>query len=546
MPTISETFQDYEPDILEMIAEQWGIEDDIVPNKSIKKQLSNLLNNKALFDEIIQSLPANAQSALKHILSEGGKTPAAQFMRLFGEIREMGAGPREKERPDRKPITTSENLFYKGLIALSFFNEKNGAEEYIYLPQEFMAFLKPILDPGLKTQTPSAYPVKTLTKIIYASDDILDHICSLLAALRGKIPVDEVSRVIPFPIQRFLTAFFQSQEIIDKKAAISDTNKLKVYLLDERDAAFSKACISWMEDDSFNELKLLSNLSFKGKWKNDPAKTRKNLLEIISNLRSGTWYSITDFIDWIQQMHPDFQRSRGEYDLWFIKDIGADKFVNGFENWHQVEGKLLEYFLTGPLFWLGIIDLASDDKSEFPIAFKKSKWAKNLLEKHSVNFDSLENTEYVLHTNGEILVPTNIQREIRYQIARFCDWGEKIPNYYRYKITSIAIKRAEAQNITVNQIRTLIEKYGRKPVPKNITIALDRWNKHQSQIKVKKQILIHVNSAEILDKVQNSPAKQYIIERLNPTTAIVSSDNLHRLEDALIELGFFADIWHEV
>jgi hypothetical protein len=92
----------------------------------------------------------------------------------------------------------------------------------------------------------------------------------------------------------------------------------------------------------------------------------------------------------------------------------------------------------------------------------------------------------------------------------------------------------------------LVEKFGRKPVPKNITTAIDRWNKHQSQIEVKKQILICVDSAEILDKVQKSPAKQYIIERLNPTTAIVSSDNLHRLENALSKLGYFADIWHEV
>ena len=546
MPTISETFQDYESDMLGMIAEQWGIEDDIDPKKSIKKQLTHLLNNKVLFVEIFRSLPANTQSALKHVLSDGGKTPAAQFMRLFGEIREMGAGAREKERPDRNPISTAENLFYKGLIALSFFDRKNEAEEYIYLPEEFITFLESVQDPVLKTHTPPAYPERFLTKIITASDEILNHMCSFLAAFRGKIPVDEISRAIPFPIQRFLNAYFFSKGIIGKKAVILDMNKLKVFLLAERATAFSKACISWMTDASFNELNLLSNLSFEGIWKNDPDKTRKNLIEIISKLPPGTWYSFTDFIDWMQQTHPDFQRSRGEYDLWFIKDKETDKFINGYENWRQVEGKLLEYFLTGPLFWMGIIDLASNDKSDHPTAFKKSKWAKNLIENQAVQYDFSETTECVLHTNGEILVPTNTQREIRYQIARFCVWREKLPNHYRYMLSSTAIKRAAAQNISAAQIKTLVEKYGRKPIPKNIPTAIDRWNKHQSQIQVKEQILLRVDSAEILDKVQKSPAKQYIIERLNPTTAIVSSDNLHRLEDVLVKLGFFADIWHEV
>jgi len=546
MPTILETFQDYEADMLDMIAEQWGIQDDIDLKNNIKKQICNFLKNKALFKEIVQSLPADAHSALMHIFNNGGKTQAAQFMRLYGEIREMGAGTREKERPDRNPISISENLFYKGLIALSFFSEKNEAEEFVYLPQEFNIFLKPIHKIRIKANNPPALTERNHVQIIYGSDEILDHICSLLAAYRGKVPADEVSRVIPYPIQQFLTAFFHSQKIINSKADISDLKILKEFLLGERDAVFSNICILWTKDNSFNELTLLPNLSFEGKWKNNPAKTRRNLLEIISNLDPDNWFSITGFINWMHQTHPDFQRSRGEYDLWFIRNIEADKFINGFENWYLVEGKLLEYFLTGPLFWLGIIDLASDDKSNRPIGFKKSKWADALLGMHSIKYDSIETTECAYHTNGEILVPANTQREIRYQIARFCVWGKKLANHYRYKISSTAIKRAEAQNLNENQIKTLVEKHGKKPVPKNIIVAIDRWKKHQTQVEVKDQIIIHTASAGILDQVQKSTAKQYIIERLNPTTAIISSKNLHRFEDALTKLGYFPEIGQDV
>jgi len=57
MPTISETIQEYENDILEMIAEQWGIEEDINPKKSIKQQIASLISNLDLFLEIIDTLP---------------------------------------------------------------------------------------------------------------------------------------------------------------------------------------------------------------------------------------------------------------------------------------------------------------------------------------------------------------------------------------------------------------------------------------------------------------------------------------------------------
>ena len=123
MPTISETIQDYEIDQIEMIAEQWGIEDDIDPHKNIKKQVVHILDNKDLFLEVISALPVHEQSALQFILDESGKIPAMQFTRTHGVIREMGAAVREKERPDRNPISVAEDLFYKGIIGLSFFNE---------------------------------------------------------------------------------------------------------------------------------------------------------------------------------------------------------------------------------------------------------------------------------------------------------------------------------------------------------------------------------------------------------------------------------------
>jgi hypothetical protein len=91
MPTISETIQDYEIDQIEMIAEQWGIEDDIDSHKNIKIQVVNILNNRNLFLEVICTLPAREQSALQFILCEGEKIPATQFTRAYGLIREMGA-----------------------------------------------------------------------------------------------------------------------------------------------------------------------------------------------------------------------------------------------------------------------------------------------------------------------------------------------------------------------------------------------------------------------------------------------------------------------
>ena len=546
MPTISETIQDYEIDQIEMIAEQWGIEDDIDPHKNIRKQVDNILDNRNLFLEVIYTLPGDEQSALQFILDENGKIPAAHFTRTYGVIREMGAAVREKKRPDRNPISVAENLFYKGIIGLSFFNKGDEVKEYIFLPEEFIKFMKSVRDDPSRIATPPSLSEKNVFHIISTSDELLNQICSLLAALRGGIPMNEFSRFIPLPRIHFLSALLKTQGIIDKDSSILDTNKLKDFLTSERSTVFSNICFSWMEDGLINELNLLPNIIFEGKWKNDPKKTRKNLLEIIMKLSSKKWWRISDFTDWMYRQHSDFQRSGGEYETWFIKDVANDEYLNGFENWHRVEGELLHFFLTGPLFWMGILDLAVGKEGTQPFAFRKSDWADKLLDKKPVEYSTREISKFTLRKSGAILLQKNTQRELRYQIARFCVWEKIQRKYYRYKISQTAVRRAKAQHISTSQIKMLFQKSAKKPIPRNILVALDRWDKKQSQINLGKHILIRVVSPDILDQIEKSSAKRYIRERLNGTTAVTTPDDIRRLEDALIEMGYFADISHEV
>ena len=301
-----------------------------------------------------------------------------------------------------------------------------------------------------------------------------------------------------------------------------------------------------MEDDFINELKLLPNIIFMGKWKNDPTKTRKILLEIIAKLPQNKWFRISDFIDWMYHRHPDFQRSGGEYETWFMKDATNDEYLNGFGNWHRLEGELLHYFLTGPLFWMGILDLSVVEEGAQPFAFRKSIWADILLKKKPVEYSTHEISEFTLRKNGTILLPANIQRELHYQIARFCVWEEIQRKHYRYKISPAAIRRAKTQHISIDQIKILLQKYAKKPIPRNILAALDRWDKKQSQINLEKHILLRVVSPGILDQIEKSSAKRFISERINATTAVITPNDIQRLEDALIEMGYFTDIVNEV
>ncbi|NJN79952.1 MAG: hypothetical protein HC797_05490 [Anaerolineales bacterium] len=113
----------------------------------------------------------------------------ATFTRKYGEIREMGAGKRDREHPHLKPISTSEILFYRGLLAKTFFDTDKGLQEFVYIPDDLLEIINEIgitnnlIAPKNEPFGRTATPVEKSHEI-HANDIILDDATTYLAALR--------------------------------------------------------------------------------------------------------------------------------------------------------------------------------------------------------------------------------------------------------------------------------------------------------------------------------------------------------------------------
>ncbi len=132
----------------------------------------------------------------------GGRLPWAEFARRFGEIREMGAGKRDREHPHRKPVSAAEMLFYRGFLAKAFFDTDKGAQEFAYVPDDLLEIFKVHEGTG-KHLEPLGRPATPVEKAfeIPATDHILDDATTLLAALRmgkaGYQPDPKLARPSP-------------------------------------------------------------------------------------------------------------------------------------------------------------------------------------------------------------------------------------------------------------------------------------------------------------------------------------------------------------
>jgi hypothetical protein len=104
----------------------------------------------------------------------------------------------------------------------------------------------------------------------------------------------------------------------------------------------------------------------------------------------------------------------------------------------------------------------------------------------------------------------------------------------------------EQQGLKIGQLVALINRYARKPLPQNILLGLERWEKHGQEANIGSVLVLKVKSEIILDQLMASPVNKYILSRQNPTTAEITADSLPFIKAALIDMGVFAEIKPEV
>jgi hypothetical protein len=538
MPDIQRTLQGNDLGFLKMVAGTWGI-DLVAPDvHTALPLLVNALLNRSLVLEIIEGLPGEARHALEAVQQGEGVMPWAMFTRRFGEVRAMGAARRDRERPDLKPASPAEILWYRALIGKAFLGLTAEPQEYAYIPEDLLDLIGPLSESSQSPLGRPASPGET-AHVIPASDRVLDHACTLLAALRMGMNVDALETSTWNIPARALRGLLYSAGLVDAQW-MPIPEPARAFLEAPRGQALVELSRAWMDSQSFNELRMLPGLAFEGEWRNDPATARQSILDLLTHLPEDQWWSLPAFVSGVSERQPDFQRPAGDYDSWFIRRESDGTFLRGFHTWDEVDGALVRFLITGPLHWLGIFDLAAPSAGAAPTAFRHSGWGQALWHGSPPDLPK-EVAQARASSEGLIRMPPLAPRAARYQIARFCQWETESPQEYRYRVTPGALERARAQGLRTSHLVSLLRKYASGPLPPNLLSALERWEKLGTQAHTERPILLRVSSADILAALAKTPAGRHLSETLNPTTAIIRPGGEDAVLRALAEMGYLPE-----
>lgn len=566
---------------LRIIAELWGLEFNAPDARvGIQRLLPMLLDRESLSD-VLETLPEPARAALDELLRNEGRLPWSQFERRYGELRKMGAARRDRERPYQlHSASVSEALWYRGLIGRSMTDAPNGPEEVAFVPEDLLALI-PAPPPRHNAPIGRMATAAEKAYILPATDRILDDACTLLAALRmqhtaaaggrasRKAPTQPPARIkpgqwllvnsaaAPYPLTpEALKALLAAAGLLDANGA-PQPEPARRFLEAPRCEALLILFRGWLRSPVFNDLYFVPTLAVEGDWKNDPLRARRAALDSLFTIPGAysdsrpnaerPFWSLAAFVASIRQTDPDYQRSAGEYDTWYLRDQATGEYLRGFENWDAVDGELARFMIAGPLHWLGVVDLGlpAAPAGEGPLAataFRLTAWAADLLNlKAPAGFDD-EVDRLQVGSNGRVRVPRLMKRSVRYQLTRFAACEKYAQEHYQYRLTPAALDAATKSGLRVAQLLALLRRHA-GAIPPNLVQALEGWEANGSRARLDQLLVLRVKDPELLNILRGSKLARYLGEPLGPTAAVVRSGAADKLLDGLAELGYLGEAY---
>ena len=280
----------------------------------------------------------------------------------------------------------------------------------------------------------------------------------------------------------------------------------------------------------------------KGKWPNDPLVSRDALLAVLKQWPAQDWFSLEGLVASVRERHPTFLRPGGDFDSWYLQEAASGRFLRGVKDWEMVEGALLRWAITGPLHWLGAVDLGAGEEGSRPTHFR---FRRGLGEGSSPTQDqetSREPSPTRISPDGRVLLPTGSSLTQRYQVARFAEWVGHDSSGYRYRITPRALAAAASQGLDALRVAAVLETACRRPIPAQLRRAIERWSVRGAEAALETTTILRVQQPSTLRQLRSHPSTgRFLEEILGPTVARIRSRDVEALLTAAARRGLLIE-----
>jgi hypothetical protein len=572
MRNLAATLRDLDTALLPILGARWSVDLRLLEPPAMIAALSKAMLEPERAARVWDSLDDDQRGRLQFLLGSGGKMPTTKFELLSGKIRKMGAGAIEREKPHERPTSIAEALYYRGLIAETYEQSDAGLRPVIYIPEDLAKALpfhktsySNLEDDGeiIKDVDDDDKPVvgvlNNVPNVRQADTSIVDDMTTFLAYLQlhgagieGDTLTQSDSEVLtPYLLTQsdirvaFLLGIGLSADLIEIQSgrAFPKRAEARRWLSEKRAEQLKFLAQVWRGSTIYRDLWHVQGLypessEAGGMASYNPADARQAVLHLVADIvPRQAWWSLEEFIVAVKDENADFQRS--DYDSWYIRN-DDEEYLRGFESWEAVEGALLEFYLTGPMHWLGLTDLGDD-------AARLTAYGRAFISGSAWPTPNEQEEKVVVQQDGTLIASRKVPRIDRFQAARFTTWGAVSNDKYVYKLDNAGVQQAAKQGIEPSHIASFITRsLDNATMPPTIARLLEKSGvrpQATQSVTLEEVIVLRTTAPETMEFILETPAlRRYMGARLGPMAATVRAGEWEALRDALAERGIAAEI----
>lgn len=555
MRTLAKVLYDFDDVHLRAIAWLRGVEVGGVSRQELADQLTEALLQPDSIHQALRGMTPEERKALADLQHAGGILRAHVFLHRYGPIRRFGPGKLEREKPWLAPAGPAEMLWYRGFIGRGFAQMGEDMVEAVFIPSDML----PLLPDLTAERTVGAFPeplAETPAGMrCLASAGLMDVFAILLfIQLHHPRPADnfpvaesEIQRLAGWltpsdlpPSCTRLALLLQLCQELGLYQAKEDRLTLhpqasRQWLKLPRPHQQRSLLETWRESSEWNDLRHVPGLQCEPTgWSNDPRTARQRFLSHLRELTAGSWYRIADLVAYLHTEEPDFQRPDGDYQSWYIRDTKSGELLHGFETWDRVEGALIRFYLTGPLFWLSAVELEQDEAGSV-VRFRLTDAGARFVTGAAEPEHALPAPAVRLHEG--LVLEMNADSPLYYalQFARFAD---RQGDTWQFRITPASLLTARQQGIHLEAIQRFIEHAIGRPLQPEEKEGLARMWEAGVRVRMTRWLALEFADAEVVQWLKGHlPALFASAVELTPAKVLLPEAQARRLAREAKSLG---------
>ena len=312
----------------------------------------------------------------------------------------------------------------------------------------------------------------------------------------------------------------------------------------------------WLDSAFWNELAYLPDVVVRpGPAPLDPAheevvRARKQVVEQLLAEKAGAWQEFPTFIAHAKLHIPHllFPRQYGTRAERY--SVGSNPYGWDFrlqrgwltrrEGWHLVEGGFMRAIVSGPLHWLGLVNV---DGQDHPDAFRLVPGIKLITSETPPSIEEPSWGRLVVQPNFELIALAPVSEALLVNLDRFAE-RIRLEHIAQYRLTKASITHAVQMGLNAEAIQQILEQAAGGPIPQNVQYSLVEWERQARRVELWRSVtLLEVDDAAMLDALfADAEICPLFGRRLAPLFAEVFSDQLPAVQELLWQRDYLPAI----